>query len=66
MTLNCRDLRLPYADSSTSSTLLLIGSQWGGPPGSGERIGLDRDGDGSWEGDEQRTHTDPAGPDSRP
>jgi hypothetical protein len=36
------------------------------PPGSGERIGVDRDGDGSWDGDERRAHTDPADPDSRP
>jgi DNA-binding beta-propeller fold protein YncE len=36
------------------------------PPGSGERVGVDRDGDGSWDGDERRAHTDPADPDSRP
>ena len=36
------------------------------PPGSGERIGVDRDGDGVWDGDERRAHTDPADPDSRP
>ena len=36
------------------------------PPGSGERIGVDRDGDGAWDGDERRAHTDPADPDSRP
>ena len=36
------------------------------PPGSGERAGVDRDGDGSWDGDERHAHTDPADPDSRP
>jgi len=32
------------------------------PPGSGERIGVDRDGDGLWDGDERDGHTDPADP----
>jgi hypothetical protein len=36
------------------------------PPGSGERAGVDRDGDGVWDGDERIAHTDPADPDSRP
>jgi len=36
------------------------------PPGSGVRVGVDRDGDGSWDGDERHAHTDPADPDSRP
>ncbi len=36
------------------------------PPGSGERIGVDRDEDGAWDGDERLAHTDPADPDSRP
>jgi hypothetical protein len=36
------------------------------PRGSGERIGVDRDGDGVWDGDERHAHTDPADPDSRP
>ena len=36
------------------------------PPGSGERVGVDRDGDGSWDGDERQAQTDPADPDSRP
>jgi hypothetical protein len=36
------------------------------PPGSGERLGVDRDGDGAWDGDERQAHTDPADPDSRP
>jgi DNA-binding beta-propeller fold protein YncE len=36
------------------------------PPGSGERVGVDRDGDGFWDGDERHAHTDPADPDSRP
>jgi DNA-binding beta-propeller fold protein YncE len=36
------------------------------PPGSGVRVGVDRDGDGSWDGDERQAHTDPADPDSRP
>ena len=36
------------------------------PPGSGERIGVDRDGDGSWDGDERDAHTDPADPTSTP
>ena len=36
------------------------------PPGSGERIGVDRDGDGVWDGDERDAHTDPGDPVSRP
>jgi hypothetical protein len=36
------------------------------PPGSGERIGVDRDGDGAWDGDERDAHTDPGDPTSRP
>ena len=36
------------------------------PPGSGERIGVDRDGDGAWDGDERDAHTDPADPTSKP
>jgi YVTN family beta-propeller protein len=36
------------------------------PRGSGERIGVDRDGDGAWDGDERIAQTDPADPDSRP
>ncbi|HEX3483295.1 MAG TPA: thrombospondin type 3 repeat-containing protein, partial [Kofleriaceae bacterium] len=36
------------------------------PPGSGERIGVDRDGDGAWDGDERDAHTDPADPTSTP
>jgi hypothetical protein len=36
------------------------------PPGSGERIGVDRDGDGSWDGDERQAQTDPADPNSMP
>lgn len=36
------------------------------PPGSGERIGVDRDGDGFWDGDERTAHTDPADPTSTP
>jgi DNA-binding beta-propeller fold protein YncE len=36
------------------------------PPGSGKRLGVDRDGDGAWDGDEQHAHTDPADPASRP
>lgn len=36
------------------------------PPGSGERIGVDRDGDGFWDGDERDAHTDPADPTSKP
>ena len=34
------------------------------PPGSGERVGVDRDGDGAWDGDERHAHTDPADPGS--
>ena len=36
------------------------------PPGSGERIGVDRDGDGAWDGDERDAHSDPADPTSMP
>ena len=36
------------------------------PPGSGTRLGVDRDGDGAWDGDERRARTDPADPNSRP
>jgi hypothetical protein len=36
------------------------------PRGSGERIGVDRDGDGAWDGDERAAHTDPADPASKP
>ncbi|HWO26395.1 MAG TPA: beta-propeller fold lactonase family protein [Kofleriaceae bacterium] len=36
------------------------------PPGSGERIGVDRDGDGAWDGDERAAGTDPANPANRP
>jgi len=34
------------------------------PSGSGERIGVDRD--GSWDGDERDAHSDPADPASTP
>jgi YVTN family beta-propeller protein len=36
------------------------------PPGSGERIALDRDGDSFWDGDERDAGTDPGDPDSAP
>jgi DNA-binding beta-propeller fold protein YncE len=36
------------------------------PPGSGERIGVDRDGDGAWDGDERDAHSDPADPTDAP
>jgi DNA-binding beta-propeller fold protein YncE len=36
------------------------------PPGSGQRIGVDRDGDGSRDGDERDAHSDPADPHSTP
>jgi DNA-binding beta-propeller fold protein YncE len=36
------------------------------PPGSGKRIGVDRDGDGFWDGDERDAHSDPADPASTP
>ena len=36
------------------------------PVGSGERIAVDRDGDGAWDGDERAGHTDPADPTSKP
>jgi DNA-binding beta-propeller fold protein YncE len=36
------------------------------PPGSGERIGVDRDGDGFWDGDERAAHSDPADSRSTP
>jgi DNA-binding beta-propeller fold protein YncE len=36
------------------------------PPGSGERIAVDRDGDGVWDGDERAAGTDPADPTSKP
>jgi hypothetical protein len=36
------------------------------PPGSGQRIGVDRDGDGFWDGDERAAHADPADPADTP
>jgi DNA-binding beta-propeller fold protein YncE len=36
------------------------------PLGSGERIGVDRDGDGFWDGDERDEHSNPADPTSTP
>jgi hypothetical protein len=36
------------------------------PSGSGERIAVDRDGDGFWDGDERDAHSDPADPTSTP
>jgi DNA-binding beta-propeller fold protein YncE len=36
------------------------------PPGSGVRIGVDRDGDGFWDGEERDAHSDPADPNSTP
>jgi hypothetical protein len=36
------------------------------PLGSGVRIGVDRDGDGAWDGDERTVGTDPADPNSKP
>ena len=36
------------------------------PLGSGERVGVDRDGDGAWDGDERAAGTDPADPGDRP
>jgi hypothetical protein len=36
------------------------------PLGSGVRIGVDRDGDGFWDGDERAAHSDPADPTSTP
>jgi DNA-binding beta-propeller fold protein YncE len=36
------------------------------PRGSGIRIGVDRDGDGFWDGDERDAHSDPANAGSRP
>jgi len=55
------------------ATLRLLGSHAGRaitftcvPPGSGERIGVDRDGDGAWDGDERDAHSDPGDPNSTP
>jgi hypothetical protein len=53
-------LRSLARDSGRSVTYTCV------PPGSGERLGVDRDGDGAWDGDERRAHTDPADPQSRP
>jgi hypothetical protein len=36
------------------------------PPGSGERLAVDRDGDGFWDGDERDAGSDPADPASTP
>ena len=36
------------------------------PRGSGTRLGVDRDGDGFWDGDERAAHSDPADPTSTP
>jgi hypothetical protein len=53
------DLR-SLADSGRPVTYTCV------PLGSGERVGVDRDGDGAWDGDERDAHTDPADADSRP
>ena len=36
------------------------------PAGSGQRLGVDRDGDGFWDGDERAANSDPADPTSTP
>ncbi len=57
----------------TSATLQFLATHGGRPVtytcvplGSGERIGVDRDGDGFWDGDERDAHTNPADPASTP
>jgi YVTN family beta-propeller protein len=61
---------LPPFDASALrllSTLLAIPVTYTcTPPGSGERIGVDRDGDGSWDGDERDAGSDPVDPGSTP
>ncbi|WP_437719685.1 hypothetical protein WMF45_32415 [Sorangium sp. So ce448] len=56
------------------TTLVLVGARGDGarltftcaPPGSGERVALDRDADGSLDGDERDACSDPADPASTP
>ena len=57
----------------TTAVLQSLATQFGHPvtftcvpPGSGMRIGVDRDGDGALDGDERDAHTDPADPTSKP
>jgi hypothetical protein len=57
----------------TEAALRLVATQLGhpvtftcAPPGSGERIAVDRDGDGAWDGDELDARSDPADAASRP
>ena len=53
-------LRSPTAHDNRTITFTCV------PPGSGERIAVDRDGDGFWDGDERDAHSDPADPTSTP
>jgi hypothetical protein len=64
-----RQAQLPIADV----TLRLLATSGGHPvtytctpPGSGTRVGVDRDGDGFWDGDERDAASDPADPTSTP
>jgi hypothetical protein len=65
------DRRAPPAVPDTA--LQLLATRGGAPitftcvpPGSGERLGVDRDGDGVWDGDERDARADPADPTSMP
>src|SRR5262249_15603613 len=60
----------PHVDSDA---LRSLATDWGRPltytcvpPGSGVRVGVDRDGDGFWDGDERDAGSDPADPTSTP
>ena len=64
-----RRIQLPISDTALRRVATELGhpvTYTCVPPGNGERIGVDRDGDGFWDGDERDAHSDPADPGSTP